>query len=390
MAKGQSAYAKAGVDYTKIQPFKDAMKRAAKETVWYPNKRGVFVIEDACLHGGTWEYRGPGPVRFCNTTEGLGNKNWLAEWMQDKTRKSYYHWIGMCTARMATNDVIAQGALPVVYTDEVAAGDSEWFSDEVRAYDFANGMRYACHEAGMALVAGESPALKYLVQAKPPVKSAPVLSGTVTGIITDPERRTITGKKLAPGDAIIGIESNLAHANGYSLMFKEALKLPDQFLTKLPSGKVLGKEMLEPTACYVRAIEALLNAELDIHALLPATGDGVAKLGFDKRAYTYVVTHWPQIPELFHFFYELLCKSGEYEDPEFECLKTFNCGVGYYVFLPERQVDVALSLIESVGRRAWRIGEVRDGPRQTIWALQGDTITMAPRSREIILPPPGE
>ena len=45
------------------------------------------------------------------------------------TGKTYYGGIGIDTALMAANDIICQGALPVVYTDEVAAGDSDWFYD---------------------------------------------------------------------------------------------------------------------------------------------------------------------------------------------------------------------------------------------------------------------
>lgn len=69
---------------------------------------------------------------WCKTQEGLGNKNWIAEWMYQYAGdgRTHYEWIGWDAGLMAVNDVIAQGAMPVVYLDEVAAGDSEWFEDE--------------------------------------------------------------------------------------------------------------------------------------------------------------------------------------------------------------------------------------------------------------------
>lgn len=53
----------------------------------------------------------------------------------------------------------------------------------MRSRDLAESFYQACKMCGMALPAGESPALRYLVKAEPPVRSAPSLSGCVTGLI---------------------------------------------------------------------------------------------------------------------------------------------------------------------------------------------------------------
>ena len=84
-----SAYAKAGVDYTKMEPFKMAMVAAGRKTLKFPNKRGVFINEDAThAHGAVFEYRGNEQHIWCKTQEDLGNKNWIAEWMYARTGKS--------------------------------------------------------------------------------------------------------------------------------------------------------------------------------------------------------------------------------------------------------------------------------------------------------------
>src|SRR3989344_4535851 len=184
----QSEYAKAGVDYRLLEPFKGRMLSVVYETAHFPERRRVRIERELFhAHGGVFGYLGNDQPLWCQTHEGLGNKNWIAEWMyeNDGTGETNYDSIAVDLANMATNDNAAQGALPVTYTDEVAAGDSEWFDDERRARDLAEGLLRACRAAGMALVAGESPALRYLVNARQPVQSEPVLSGCCVGVISD-------------------------------------------------------------------------------------------------------------------------------------------------------------------------------------------------------------
>lgn len=372
---GMSANAKAGVDYSVMEPFKQAMIAAGKKTLSFPNKREVFINSDVLhAHGGVYEYRGDASHMWCNTQEGLGNKNWIAEWMyqNEGTGKTYYDSIAKDVVLMAANDVIAQGAMPVVFTDEVAVGDASWYGDTKRAEDLGRGFVEICEEIGAALPAGESPALKYLMKAEAPVKSAPSLSGCVTGIIA-PKENLITGKELVAGDHIIGATSSGLHANGISVVIQKALELPDQFLTKLPNGNTLGAEALIPTRSYVALMEALLTNGVKPHAVLPGTGDGVGKLAFDKRPFTYRVHSWVTVPPLFQFFRDSIGLSL------LDCLKTFNWGIGYYVFVGPDQVEETLRLGKEAGYELMDLGVVEDGPRQTIFEPEN-----------IILPPPGE
>jgi phosphoribosylformylglycinamidine cyclo-ligase len=372
--KEKSAYAKAGVDYSLMEPFKMAMIEAGKKTLTFPNKRDVFIREDVThSHGAIFEYRGKEEHVWAQTQEGLGNKNWIAEWMYkfSGTGKSYYDAIGIDTALMIVNDLIAQGAMPVVFTDHVDVGSSDWFQDSRRSRDLAMGFLKICEEVGMALPAGETATLKYLVKPEPPVDIAPSLSGSVTGIIA-PSRRLITGRKLTSGDVIIGVTSSGLHSNGVSLVIKQALALPEKFLTKLPNGSTLGEEALIPTRSYVGLIEALLEADADIHALLPGTGDGVGKVSFDHRPYQYRITDWPKVPELFTFIRETGISLKD-------CLKTFNWGIGYYIFTSKAEAEKILKLGNSAGYELSVVGKVEDGERQVIFEPEN-----------IILPPPGE
>ncbi|HYC34281.1 MAG TPA: AIR synthase related protein, partial [Candidatus Paceibacterota bacterium] len=356
----QSEYAKAGVDYTKLEPFKEAMIAAGKKTTTFPNKRDVYINTDTLhSHGAIFEYRGKEDYMWCSTQEGLGNKNWIAEWMymHEGTGKTYYDQIAADTVLMAANDCIAQGALPVVFTDEVAVGDASWYGDEKKAKDLADGFVSILKEIGAALPAGESPALKYLMKPEAPVAAAPSLSGCVTGIIA-PKSRLITGRELQAGDHIIGVTSSGLHANGISLVIKKALELPEKFLTKLPNGNTLGAEALIPTRSYVSLIEALLDAEVKIHALLPGTGDGVGKIAFDKRPFTYRIHSWVEVPPLFQYF------RDEIKLPLQDCLKTFNWGIGYYIFAGAEEAARIVEIGTKAGYELLDLGVVEEGERK--------------------------
>ncbi len=369
----KSEYAKAGVDYTVMEPFKMAMIEAGKKTLKFPNKRGVYINEDAThAHGAVFEYRGEGYPIWCQTQEDLGNKNWIAEWMYQKTDKSYYDSIAIDTALIVVNDVIAQGAMPVVFTDQLEASASDWYADKKRSQDFANGFLKICKEVGMALPAGESASVTYLINPKSPVKEIASLSGSVTGIVA-PKENLITGRDLAPGDHIIGVASSGVHANGISLIIQKTLELPAQFLTKIQNGNTIGEEALIPTRSYVALVEALLEAKVKIHALLPGTGDGVGKIAFDKRSYTYRINSWLKIPPLMQYFRTTL------NVPLKDCLKTFNWGVGYYIFAPKEEVAKILEIGENVGYELANIGIVESGERQVIF-----------NPENIILTPPGK
>ncbi|MBI3305685.1 hypothetical protein HYZ82_00955 [Candidatus Nomurabacteria bacterium] len=366
-------YKKAGVDYTQLEPFKMAMIETGKKTMTFPNKREVYINKDVMhSHGAVFEYRGKKDFMWCQTQEGLGNKNWVAEWMYQKTGKSYYDQIAIDLALMSVNDCIAQGAMPVVITDHIEASSSAWFADKKRSKDFANGFLKICEEVGMALPAGESAPLKYLIKPAEPVKEGSSLSTAVTGIIA-PKNRLITGQKLGPGDHIIAVTSSGIHSNGVSLVIQKTLELPDQFLTKLPNGNTLGEETLIPTKSYVALIEKLLENDVKIHSLLPGTGDGVGKIAFDKREYQYRIHSWVDIPPLMQYFYKKL------KMPLQDCLKTFNWGAGYYIFAPSGEIEKILQLGKEVGYELKDVGIVEKGKRQVIFEPENITLT-----------PPGE
>jgi phosphoribosylformylglycinamidine cyclo-ligase len=160
------------------------------------------------------------------------------------------------------------------------------------------------------------------------------------------------------------------HSNGISLVIKRALVLKDKFLHVLPNNRTLGEEALIPTRSYVGLVEALLENRIDIHALLGGTGGGISKIAYDKRPFTYRIKTWvEEVPLLFRFMLEL---GLALED----CLATFNWGIGFYIFVPEREVIKTLKIGKNAGHELLDLGQVEKGERRVIF--EPEKITLPP------------
>lgn len=366
------------VNYNEAKVLREAMQKMGKRTLEFPNKRGVFVDKSSIGgHGALYSYEGPYRPKWNQVTEILGNQNWLAERMYKDTGESYHRAIGNNFAQIIVYDVLP--ALPVVFTDEIAANSYAWGMDDQRRNDFIEGLYQACKACGMALPAGDSSALKYLVNALPPVESAPVLVGSIVGIYAPPER-IITGENLQPGDHIVAVPSSGIHMNGHSLVIGRGSTLKDQFLHKLPNGHTLGEEALIPAASYVNLVEAWMESEVKIHALLAGTGGGLSKIAFDNREYTYCINDWfTEIPPLFQFMHDL---GVSFDD----VVTTFNMGAGYYAFVPADNVEHVIDVGKAAGYELLDVGVVEKGNRKVVIA-EGLVFN---NKEPIALSPPGD
>ncbi len=144
-------------------------------------------------------------------------------------------------------------------------------------------------------------------------------------------------------------------------MIKRALVLKDKFLHQLPNGKTLGEEALIPTRSYVRLVEALQEKNIEVHSLLGGTGGGISKIAYAKRAFTYRIKKWvEEIPPLFQFMREA---GVSLED----CLRTFNWGIGFYIFVPEEEVDRTIKTGKRAGYELLEIGQVEAGKRCVVF-----------------------
>jgi phosphoribosylformylglycinamidine cyclo-ligase len=343
-------YDQAGVQYDLIDPLKVAAQRAAAATALQLHAHGMREV--AASRGESAYVLDAGPFYLASIVECLGSKALVADEMHRLTGQSYYGSIAQDTIAMAVNDLITVGATPLVVQAYWAAGGSEWFADAQRAQALVAGWQQACERCGVAWGGGETPALAGIVEA-----GRIDLAASCTGIV-QPKSRLTLGDKLQPGDAIVLLGASGIHANGLSLARKLAERLPQGYLTPLPSGATYGEALLAPTPLYAPATEALAKAGINLRYSANITGHGWRKLLRHPAALGYRIDAVPPVPEVLTFICEQAGLNTE------EAYGTFNMGAGFALFLPADQADAAISTIHAQGLAAWRAGVVTEGPKR--------------------------
>jgi phosphoribosylformylglycinamidine cyclo-ligase len=280
--------------------------------------------------------------------EGLGTKNLVAQ----KT-DAPLNGVAWDTVAMVVNDLITSGAYPMAVNAHWAVGSSDWLTED-RAKELADGWKDACNEAGAVYGAGETPALAGIVYPQ-----TIELSGSGVGVIK-PKLNYVHAGKLEEGDHIVLVESSGIHANGLTKAREIAEKLADGYDTKLGNGKTYGESILTPTHIYAKLQRAVLEDGTDIHYMSNITGHGWRKLMRPERDFTYRMHTIAEPQEEFDFIQHV----GEISDEDMYA--TFNMGVGFAFYVPERDALNVQTLATKQGFRSWDAGLVERGPRQVI------------------------
>ncbi len=342
------------VDYELLDPVKRAAIETFSGTLEKPERLGMRIIPETLGEPAIAIDFPSQDFMLGFNVEGLGTKNMIADSMSKDPRGKgvkYYESIGVDCLAMSTNDLAAIGADAFVYGDILSSGDSSWFSDLEKSKAILHGFRQAAEEIGLAVPCGETPTLKGIVN-----ESTVDMAGASIGLIK-PKQRLLFGKDLAEGDIIVGLESSGIHSNGLSLARKVAESLPQGYFTEMPSGKVLGEELLLPTTLYTRCLMEMLDKS-KAHYLSPITGHGWKKIMRAKKPFSYKIDFVPPVSELFKF----LVEKGQVSEKE--AYFTWNMGIGYVVIAPRASRDKLLSISEKHGIKAFELGSVREGPRR--------------------------
>jgi phosphoribosylformylglycinamidine cyclo-ligase len=273
-------------------------------------------------------------------TDGVGTKLKLA------IDTGKHDTIGIDLVAMCVNDLVVQGAEPLLFLDYYASGAL----DPEQARDVVAGIAAGCREAGCALVGGETAEMPGLYQAEDYD-----LAGFALGAV---ERDALLPRPdINPGDVILGVAASGVHANGFSLVRRviadAGLKLdaPAPFDSSLP----LGEALLMPTKIYVKAALAALQAKAGIQAFAHITGGGLTEnVPRVLPAGTAARIDLNQIPVLPVFRW--LAQAGGIV--ESEMLRTFNCGIGFVAIADEKEAENVASAFAAAGEPTVQLGEV--------------------------------
>ena len=330
-------YARAGVDLDRDEGFIEQVKEIG---------RGTFRPEVLSSIGGfaglfkvPERYRDPVLVA---SADGVGTKLKLAALL------GRYDTIGIDCVAMVVNDLVVQGAEPLVFLDYLAMSEL----DERVGVEALRGVAEGCRRAGCALLGGETASMPGFYG-----KGELELVGFGVGVVE--RERVIDGSSVRQGDALVGIASGGLHSNGFSLVRRivdEGVAAGRFDLRDAPPelNTALASALLAPTRIYVKPILNLMR-DFTLNAMVHVTGGGfegnvprVLPKGVRARIDPGA---WPR-PAIFDF----LQRHGEV--PESEMRRVFNCGIGMILVVPREQADDVIDRLSGTGERAYRIGVV--------------------------------
>ncbi len=273
-------------------------------------------------------------------TDGVGTKLKVA------IETGRHDTIGIDLVAMSVNDLVVQGAEPLIFLDYFACGrlDAEQAAEVVR------GVADGCRQAGCALIGGETAEMPGLYRTEDYD-----LAGFAVGAV---ERDAVLPRpNIAAGDLVIGLAASGLHSNGYSLARKvvELSGIAWGAPAPFDASRSLGEAVLVPTRIYVKSCLAAIRRTGGVKALAHITGGGfteniprVLPKGFG------VAIDLAKVP--FLPIFEWLAETGNIA--EAEMLRTFNCGVGMIAVLDRDKADAVIGTLTQAGETVATLGEV--------------------------------
>jgi phosphoribosylformylglycinamidine cyclo-ligase len=332
-------YAQAGVDIDAGNALVEAIKPLAKATARPGVASGLGGF------GALFDLKAAGyedPL-LVSTTDGVGTKLKIA------IETGLHDTVGIDLVAMCVNDLLAQGAEPLLFLDYFATGKL----DVATATRVVAGIAEGCKLAGCALVGGETAEMPGMY-ADGEYDLAGFNVGAVNRDGVLPKLET-----QRAGDVLIGLASSGPHSNGYSMVRKvvERSGLAWDAPCPFAEGLTLAQALMAPTRIYVKSTMALIKAG-KIKGLAHITGGGLIENPpraiaeglvprFDWNAWV--------MPSVFQW----LQATGGIS--EHEMRRTFNCGVGLLLIVGKDAAPEVLAALLEAGEDAFVCGELAAG-----------------------------
>ncbi len=338
MTEGRNGltYAGSGVDIDAGEALVDAIKPLAKAT----RRPGA----DAALggFGALFDLKAAGyddPL-LVSTTDGVGTKLKVA------IQTGMHDTVGIDLVAMCVNDLLAQGAEPLLFLDYYATARL----DVDVARRVVAGIAEGCKLAGAALVGGETAEMPGMYAA-----GDYDLAGFSVGAVN---RDSVLPRLDAqrPGDLLVGIGSSGPHSNGYSMVRKivELSGLAWDAPAPFADGQTLAQALMAPTRIYVKSLLPLLKSGL-VKGAAHITGGGLIenppRAVAPGLAPNLDWSAWA-LPPVFSW----LQRTGGVEDRELR--RTFNCGVGFVLIVAPDAIEAVLESLLNAGEAPFVCGEL--------------------------------
>mgnify|MGYP001247764590 FL=1 len=247
------------------------------------------------------------------STDGVGTKIEIANTLNK------YDTIGIDLVAMCVNDLIVQGAKPLIFLDYISINKI----DSKKLKSIIKGIIKGCNISDCELVGGETAEMPGTYE-----KGKFDIAGFSVGIVD--EKKILNKKKIRKNNLILAIPSSGVHSNGYSLI----RYILNKKKINLKKTKFLRKELLKPTKIYVKEVLSLIKNNL-INGCANITGGGLSdniKRVIPDGLTANINLNKIKIKKIFSWL-----KENNVKDKEM--LKTFNCGVGFCLIIDPKNLD---------------------------------------------------
>ena len=272
-------------------------------------------------------------------TDGVGTKIEIANTINK------YDTIGIDLVAMSVNDLIVQGARPLLFLDYISINKI----DLKKLKSLMRGIIKGCNISGCNLVGGETAEMPETY-----AKGKFDIAGFAVGIVD--EKKILDKSKIKKNDLILAVPSNGLHSNGFSLV---------RYLIKkkkinIKNNIFLKKELIRPTKIYVKEILNLIDKKL-LNGCANITGGGLAdniKRIVPDKLCAEIDLNKIKTLKIFNWL-----RNNNINDKEM--LKTFNCGVGFCLIVNPKNIK-KINKYFSKEFKPYVIGRIRNGTRKII------------------------
>ncbi|MDB3887998.1 phosphoribosylformylglycinamidine cyclo-ligase [Candidatus Pelagibacter sp.] len=246
-------------------------------------------------------------------TDGVGTKIEIANLIKK------YDTIGIDLVAMSVNDLIVQGAKPILFLDYISINKI----DLIKLKSILKGIIKGCNIAKCELAGGETAEMPGTY-----AKGKFDIAGFAVGVVD--QNKILNKNKIKKNDLILAVPSNGIHSNGYSLVryVLERKKI------NIRKNNFLKRELIRPTKIYVKEILNLIENRL-LNGCANITGGGIAdniKRIIPNSLCAEVNLNKIKTLKIFKWL-----KQNNIDDQEM--LQTFNCGVGFCLVINPKNFD---------------------------------------------------
>jgi len=246
-------------------------------------------------------------------TDGVGTKIEIANTINK------FDTIGIDLVAMSVNDLIVQGARPLLFLDYISINKINL----PKLKSIIKGIVKGCKISECSLVGGETAEMPGTYE-----RNKFDIAGFAVGVVD--KKKILNKKKIKKNDLILAVPSSGLHSNGYSLV----RDIINKRKINIKKNSFLKNELIKPTKIYVKEVLNLIDKKL-LNGCANITGGGLPdniKRIIPERYCAEIDLNKIKPLKIFKWL-----KKNNIE--ENEMLKTFNCGVGFCLVINPKNLD---------------------------------------------------